>query len=101
MINTTGLFLILFLFCFIFIILFYLINKYELLNKLFQGTAVTYKPGIIVGGVVEHDCSTQRPIGYYLEGLVSFNFLFLSFPSLKFYLILLLLYLFHLFLFFS
>lgn len=33
------------------------------------GTSVYYKPGIIVGGVVSHDCTgTGRAIGYYLEG---------------------------------
>ncbi len=30
-----------------------------------------YKPGLIVGGaMLQHDCSTSRSIGYYLEPLV-------------------------------
>ena len=26
-----------------------------------------YAPGALTGGVIEHDCSLQRGIGYYLE----------------------------------
>lgn len=35
------------------------------------GTAVTYKPGNIIGGRIEHDCGTERSITYFLEGLVA------------------------------
>ena len=31
------------------------------------GTSLYYVPGALTGGVVEHDCSLQRGIGYYLE----------------------------------
>jgi len=34
------------------------------------GTAVLLKPGIISGGVLSHDCSLSRSIGYYLEPIV-------------------------------
>lgn len=35
------------------------------------GTALYYQPGLLTGGNVEHDCSLQRGIGYYLEPLMS------------------------------
>lgn len=31
------------------------------------GTSVLYKPGVLLGGHVEHTCSNKRGIGYYLE----------------------------------
>jgi len=34
------------------------------------GTALRYRPGYLTGGSVEHDCSGERGIGYYLEALV-------------------------------
>jgi len=34
------------------------------------GTKVTYKPGMITGGTIVHDCSLTRAIGYYLEPLI-------------------------------
>ncbi|XP_029024852.3 RNA 3'-terminal phosphate cyclase-like protein [Betta splendens] len=34
------------------------------------GTVLFYQPGLLYGGVVEHDCNTQRSIGYYLEALL-------------------------------
>eukprot|EP00112_Aurelia_sp_Birch-Aquarium-sp1_P009209 Seg2037.5 transcript_id=Seg2037.5/GoldUCD/mRNA.D3Y31 product="RNA 3'-terminal phosphate cyclase-like protein" protein_id=Seg2037.5/GoldUCD/D3Y31 len=34
------------------------------------GTSVFYKPGLLYGGAVEHDCSCQRSIGYYLEAII-------------------------------
>lgn len=35
-----------------------------------QGTVLFYQPGLLYGGSVEHDCNTQRSIGYYLEALL-------------------------------
>lgn len=35
-----------------------------------QGTTLFYQPGLLSGGPVEHDCNTQRAIGYYLEALL-------------------------------
>ncbi|XP_063624374.1 probable RNA 3'-terminal phosphate cyclase-like protein [Cydia splendana] len=35
------------------------------------GTSVFYQPGILIGGQVTHNCSTQRGIGYYLEVLLA------------------------------
>lgn len=34
------------------------------------GTTLFYQPGLLSGGPVEHDCNTQRSIGYYLEALL-------------------------------
>ncbi|XP_071799447.1 RNA 3'-terminal phosphate cyclase-like protein [Asterias amurensis] len=34
------------------------------------GTSVLYQPGLLSGGTIEHDCNTQRAIGYYLEALI-------------------------------
>nr|XP_045619769.1 RNA 3'-terminal phosphate cyclase-like protein [Procambarus clarkii] len=33
------------------------------------GTAVLYKPGVLAGGRLDHNCSNQRGIGYFLEPL--------------------------------
>ncbi|XP_062510130.1 RNA 3'-terminal phosphate cyclase-like protein [Corticium candelabrum] len=35
------------------------------------GSVLTYIPGIILGGRVEHDCNDERGIGYYLEGVMA------------------------------
>lgn len=35
-----------------------------------SGSGVTIKPGVLVGGRVEHDCDCERAIGYYLEALI-------------------------------
>nr|CAG4643199.1 EOG090X05X4 [Ilyocryptus agilis] len=35
------------------------------------GTAVHYEPGLLYGGTLEHDCSLQRGIGYFLEPLLA------------------------------
>ncbi|XP_061555504.1 RNA 3'-terminal phosphate cyclase-like protein [Phycodurus eques] len=34
------------------------------------GTVLFYQPGLLYGGSIEHDCSLQRSIGYYLEALL-------------------------------
>ena len=34
------------------------------------GTTLTYNPGLLIGGKVEHDCDPARGIGYYLEPLL-------------------------------
>jgi len=34
------------------------------------GTSLYYRPGILVGGHVTHDCGTSRSINYYVEALV-------------------------------
>ena len=35
------------------------------------GTALSYSPGVLTGGVnMKHDCGTSRSIGYFLEGLI-------------------------------
>eukprot|EP00667_Euglena_gracilis_P016243 EG_transcript_16968 len=33
------------------------------------GTAIAYRPGLIIGGTFTHDCSLQRGVGYWLEVL--------------------------------
>ena len=37
---------------------------------LFSGTSLFYHPGLLIGGTLEHDCSRQRSIGYFLEPLM-------------------------------
>ncbi|KYN43352.1 putative RNA 3'-terminal phosphate cyclase-like protein [Trachymyrmex septentrionalis] len=34
------------------------------------GTSIYYNPGLLHGGELEHDCSLQRGIGYYLEAIM-------------------------------
>ncbi|OSX79326.1 hypothetical protein BU14_0081s0006 [Porphyra umbilicalis] len=34
------------------------------------GTVVTYRPGLLVGGTLEHECHPARGLGYYLEALL-------------------------------
>lgn len=34
------------------------------------GTRLFYQPGLLTGGRFDHDCNTQRSIGYYLEALI-------------------------------
>lgn len=36
----------------------------------YTGTAVSYRPGIIIGGLLTHNCSGEKPIGYFLEPLL-------------------------------
>ena len=33
------------------------------------GTRLDYYPGLLQGGVLEHDCSKERGIGYFLEAV--------------------------------
>ena len=40
------------------------------LSCLLPGTSLFYHPGLLVGGTLEHDCSRQRSIGYFLEPLM-------------------------------
>ena len=35
-----------------------------------SGTSLRYKPGMIVGGMTQHECSTSRSIGYFIEPLL-------------------------------
>ena len=34
------------------------------------GTSLRYKPGLIIGGNIIHDCGTSRAIGWFIEGLI-------------------------------
>ena len=34
------------------------------------GTRISYRPGILIGGSIEHECNLNRAIGYYLEVLL-------------------------------
>jgi RNA 3'-terminal phosphate cyclase-like protein len=38
--------------------------------SLLAGTSLRYRPGVIVGGVIQHDCGTSRAIGWWLEALI-------------------------------
>lgn len=35
------------------------------------GTELNYSPGLLIGGQLEHDCSLERGIGYYLEAIIA------------------------------
>lgn len=35
------------------------------------GTSVSYQPGLLYGGTLQHDCCTARGIGYYLDVLIA------------------------------
>ncbi|CAG8511708.1 19173_t:CDS:2 [Gigaspora rosea] len=37
----------------------------------YSGTSVLFKPGIITGGKIIHDCGTARAIGYFLEPMIA------------------------------
>ncbi|KAI8587382.1 RNA 3'-terminal phosphate cyclase domain-containing protein [Geranomyces variabilis] len=37
----------------------------------YTGTSVVYRPGVIVGGKVRHDCPPSRAIGYFLEPMIA------------------------------
>ncbi|CAE7558082.1 RCL1, partial [Symbiodinium sp. KB8] len=34
------------------------------------GTRLRFKPGVLLGGLIAHDCTTNRGIGYWLEALM-------------------------------
>ena len=36
----------------------------------YTGTSVYYRPGVVSGGAVTHDCGTSRAIGYFFEWIV-------------------------------
>lgn len=36
----------------------------------YTGTTVIYRPGIIIGGAISHNCSDKKPIAYYLEPML-------------------------------
>lgn len=36
----------------------------------YTGTSITYHPGIIMGGTIDHDCPVSRAIGYFIEPLI-------------------------------
>lgn len=44
------------------------VNKFTSLVHV--GTAILLRPGIILGGTLQHDCPTSRSIGYFLEPIV-------------------------------
>lgn len=56
-------------------------NLLELINKITNGseieissdgTSLEFKPGMLIGGKINHDCGLERSISYYLEVLMSF-----------------------------
>eukprot|EP01038_Epipyxis_sp_PR26KG_P012797 gene12797-17157_t len=34
------------------------------------GTSLRYRPGILQGGSIQHDCGTTRSIGWFIEGII-------------------------------
>lgn len=57
----------------------------------YTGTTVIYKPGIITGGELTHDCNKGKPIGYFLEPMLylapfskrKFSIIFKGFTTLS------------------
>jgi RNA 3'-terminal phosphate cyclase len=37
------------------------------LKYYYLGTSLYYAPGALTGGIIEHECSLQRGMGYFLE----------------------------------
>ncbi|TPX72525.1 hypothetical protein CcCBS67573_g05803 [Chytriomyces confervae] len=37
----------------------------------YTGTSLLYKPGVITGGKISHDCPNSRAIGYFLEPMIA------------------------------
>ena len=35
------------------------------------GTNLYFNPGLLSGGEIDHECSLERGIGYYLEGVMA------------------------------
>ncbi len=35
------------------------------------GTSLRYKPGLLIGGSIHHECSLSRSIGWYIEGILT------------------------------
>jgi RNA 3'-terminal phosphate cyclase-like protein len=44
--------------------------KNLIIRAIHAGTAILLKPGIILGGTVQHECSLSRAVGYYLEPVI-------------------------------
>jgi RNA 3'-terminal phosphate cyclase len=44
------------------------VNKFT--SLVLVGTAILIRPGIILGGTLQHDCPTSRSIGYFLEPII-------------------------------
>lgn len=36
-----------------------------------SGTSILFQPGLLNGGLIHHDCNTERGIGYYLDALLA------------------------------
>lgn len=36
----------------------------------YTGTTVIYRPGLIIGGELTHNCAGQKPVGYYIEPML-------------------------------
>lgn len=58
----------------------YEVNLIRLLDRMTNGTKIElnetgtslfYSPGLLIGGDLEHDCSLQRSITYYLEAVMA------------------------------
>ena len=37
----------------------------------YTGTSILYRPGVIMGGKIHHDCPPSRSMGYFLEPLIA------------------------------
>lgn len=48
----------------------FLLFWWKVSKQIYIGTAILLRPGIILGGTLQHDCPTSRSIGYFLEPIV-------------------------------
>jgi RNA 3'-terminal phosphate cyclase len=39
-------------------------------NNMDLGTTILLKPGVILGGTIQHECPLSRSVGYYLEPVI-------------------------------
>lgn len=51
--------------------LFEKISNGSLIEISHTGTAVLFKPGVLTGGPISHDCPLSRSVGYFLEPIVA------------------------------
>ena len=57
-------------------------KSYDFLHSFKKGTEVKYKPGVIIGGKLEHTCPLSRGISYFIEVFIFFSTI-IAFKILK------------------
>jgi len=48
----------------------FLVLIHEQTDTMDLGTTIFLKPGVILGGPVQHECPLSRSVGYYLEPVI-------------------------------